>query len=74
MTQAALAKRLGLATSTISRMQSKSNFSEWSQQRDPEKIVGSNHQKQSCFTHKPTTKEAKKVTNRAAKMNLSQSS
>jgi len=26
MTQAALAKRLGLATSTISRMQSKSNF------------------------------------------------
>ena len=39
MTQAALAKRLGVSTSTISRMQSKSNFSEWSQQKDPEGIA-----------------------------------
>lgn len=38
MTQAALAKRLGVNTSTISRMQSKPNFSEWSQQKDPEGI------------------------------------
>ncbi len=39
MTQAALAKRLGMNTSTISRMQSKPNFSEWSQQKDPEGIA-----------------------------------
>jgi hypothetical protein len=39
MTQADLAKRLGVATSTIGRMQSKSNFLEWSQQRDPNSIA-----------------------------------
>lgn len=39
MTQAALARRLGVNTSTISRMQSKPNFSEWSQQKDPEGIA-----------------------------------
>jgi hypothetical protein len=39
MTQADLAKRLGVATSTISRMQSKSNFPEWSKLRDPEGIA-----------------------------------
>lgn len=39
MTQAALARRLEVSTSTISRMQSKPNFSEWSQQRDPEGIA-----------------------------------
>jgi hypothetical protein len=39
MTQAALAKRLGVNTSTISRMQSKPNFTEWSQQKDPEGIA-----------------------------------
>lgn len=39
MTQVALAKRLGVNTSTISRMQSKPNFSEWSQQKDPEGIA-----------------------------------
>lgn len=39
MTQANLAKRLGVATSTISRMQSKSNFLQWSQQRDPDSIA-----------------------------------
>lgn len=35
MTQADLAKRLGVATSTVSRMQSKPNFPDWSKQRDP---------------------------------------
>lgn len=39
MTQAVLAKRLGVNTSSISRMQSKPNFSEWSQQKDPEGIA-----------------------------------
>lgn len=39
MNQVALAKRLGVNTSTISRMQSKPNFSEWSQQKDPEGIA-----------------------------------
>jgi hypothetical protein len=39
MTQADLAKRLGVATSTIGRMQSKSNFLEWSQQKDPDSIA-----------------------------------
>lgn len=39
MTQAALARRLGVSTSSISRMQSKPNFSEWSQQKDPEGIA-----------------------------------
>lgn len=39
MTQAALARRLGVNTSTISRMQSKPNFSEWSQQKDPDGIT-----------------------------------
>ena len=39
MTQAALAKRLGVNTSSISRMQSKPNFSEWSQQKDPDGIA-----------------------------------
>lgn len=39
MTQADLAKRLGVATSTVSRMQSKSNFLMWSQQRDPDLVA-----------------------------------
>lgn len=39
MTQADLARRLGVSTSSISRMQSKPNFSEWSQQKDPEGIA-----------------------------------
>jgi len=39
ITQAALAKRLGVSTSSISRMQSKPNFAQWSQQKDPEGIV-----------------------------------
>lgn len=39
MTQAALSRRLGVGTSTISRMQSKPNFSEWSQQKDPEGVA-----------------------------------
>lgn len=39
MTQAALAKRLSVGTSTISRMQSKPNFPEWSQQKDPKGIA-----------------------------------
>lgn len=39
MTQAALARRLSVGTSTISRMQSKPNFPEWSQQKDPEGIA-----------------------------------
>lgn len=39
MTQAALARRLGVNTSSISRMQSKPNFSEWSQQKDPDGIA-----------------------------------
>lgn len=39
MTQADLAKRLGVATSTVSRMQSKPNFLEWSQHRDPDRVA-----------------------------------
>ena len=39
MTQADLAKRFGVATSTVSRMQSKVNFPEWSQLRDPDRIA-----------------------------------
>ncbi len=39
ITQAALAKRLGVSTSSITRMQSKPNFPEWSQQKDPEGIA-----------------------------------
>lgn len=39
MTQADLAKRLGVATSTVSRMQSKPNFPTWSKQRDPDGIA-----------------------------------
>lgn len=39
MTQAALARRLGVNSSRISRMQSKSNFSQWSQQIDPQGIA-----------------------------------
>lgn len=39
MTQADLAKRLGVATSTVSRMQSKSNFPEWSKLRDPDSVA-----------------------------------
>ncbi len=39
MRQADLAKRLGLATSSVSRMQSKSSFPEWSKHRDPEGIA-----------------------------------
>lgn len=39
MAKADLAKRLGVATSTISRMQSKSNFPEWSNHRDPAGIA-----------------------------------
>lgn len=39
MTRADLAKRLGVATSTVSRMQSKSNFPEWSNHRDPAGIA-----------------------------------
>lgn len=39
LTQAALAKRLGVSTSSISRMQSKPNFPEWSQQKDPEGVA-----------------------------------
>lgn len=39
MTQAALARRLGVSTSSISRMQSKPNFPGWSQQKDPEGIA-----------------------------------
>ncbi len=38
MTGADLAKRLGVATSTVSKMQSKPNFSDWSKQRDPSGI------------------------------------
>lgn len=39
MTQAALAKRLGVTTSSISRMQSKQNFPDWSKNKDPEGIA-----------------------------------
>lgn len=39
MTQADLAKRLGVATSTVSRMQSKPNFPEWSKLRDPGSVA-----------------------------------
>jgi hypothetical protein len=39
MRQADLAKRLGVATSSVSRMQSKQNFPEWSKHRDPEGIA-----------------------------------
>ena len=39
MTQADLAKRFGVATSTVSRMQSKANFPEWSQLRDPDSVA-----------------------------------
>lgn len=39
MTGADLAKRLGVATSTISKMQSKPNFSDWSKQRDQDGIA-----------------------------------
>ena len=39
MTQADLAKRFGVATSTVSRMQSKANFPEWSKLRDPDRIA-----------------------------------
>lgn len=39
MTQADLAGRLGVATSTVSRMQSKPNFLNWSKQRDPDGIA-----------------------------------
>lgn len=39
MTQVALAKRLGVTTSSISRMQSKQNFPEWSKNKDPEGIA-----------------------------------
>ena len=39
MTGADLALRLGVATSTVSRMQSKPNFPDWSKQRDPDGIA-----------------------------------
>lgn len=39
MTQAELAKRLGVATSTVSRMQAKSNFPKWSKQKDPDSVA-----------------------------------
>lgn len=48
LTQAALAKRLGVSTSSISRMQSKQNFPEWSQQKDPEGVA---------WARSPKTKE-----------------
>ena len=48
MTQAALARRLEVSTSSISRMQSKPNFPEWSQQKDPEGIA---------WVRSPKTKE-----------------
>lgn len=48
LTQAALAKRLGVSTSSISRMQSKPNFPEWSQQKDPEGVA---------WARSPKTKE-----------------
>ncbi|HEY9859589.1 MAG TPA: hypothetical protein V6D16_08790 [Candidatus Obscuribacterales bacterium] len=39
LTQAALAKRLGVNSSRISRMQSQANFPKWSQEQDPDGIA-----------------------------------